>query len=216
MSDLTPAEHRLTVPRSARCYTQGGSAATEAWLLLHGYGQLATRFLRGFAPLATPSRLLVAPEGLSRFYLEAGAGKVGASWMTKEDRASEIADYLGYLDQVRRELIPPVPLTVLGFSQGVATAARYAVAAAPAPVRLVCWGGLVPEEISAGAARGHPGHARGRRAGGVGAAGRRRDPGGRLPGRRRRGGGASGSTAGTRSGRRSWRGWCSRRAGTAT
>jgi predicted esterase len=147
MSDSTPTEHRLTVTRSARCFTQGGAAATEAWLLLHGYGQLASRLLRGFAPLATPSRLLVAPEGLSRFYLEAGAGKVGASWMTREDRGSEIADYLGYLAQVRRELIPQVPLTVLGFSQGVATAARYAMAAAPAPVRLVCWGGLVPEEI---------------------------------------------------------------------
>jgi len=149
MSDLIPEEHRFNVPRSARCFTQGGGAASEAWLLLHGYGQLASRFLRGFAPLATPERLLVAPEGLSRFYLEAGAGKVGASWMTREDRASEIADYLGYLEAVRRALIPPVPLTVLGFSQGVATAARYAMAAAPAPVRLVCWGGLVPEEIPA-------------------------------------------------------------------
>ena len=38
---------------------------------------------------------------------------------------------------------------VLGFSQGVATAARWAVATTPAPVRLICWGGLVPEEISA-------------------------------------------------------------------
>jgi predicted esterase len=148
MSDTTPREHRLSVTRSARCYTQGGAAATEAWVLLHGYGQLASRFLRGFGPLASPARLLVAPEGLSRFYLEAGAGKVGASWMTKEDRASEIADYLAYLDQVRRELVPPVPLTVLGFSQGVATAARYALAARPAPVRLICWGGLVPEEVA--------------------------------------------------------------------
>jgi len=148
MSDPTPQEHRLTVARSARCYTQGGPTAGEAWLLLHGYGQLASRLLRAFAPLATPSRLLVAPEGLSRFYLEAGAGKVGASWMTKEDRVSEIADYLGYLEQVRRELIPPVPLTVLGFSQGVATAARFATATAPAPHRLVCWGGLVPEDVS--------------------------------------------------------------------
>ena len=68
--------------------------------------------------------------------------------MTKEDRAHEISDYLLYLDQVRALLVPPVPLTVLGFSQGVATAARWAVATTPAPVRLICWGGLVPEEIS--------------------------------------------------------------------
>jgi predicted esterase len=91
----------------------------------------------------------VAPEGLSRFYLDAGAGKVGASWMTREDREQEIADYLAYLDQVRARLVPPVPLTVLGFSQGVATAARWAVNAAPAPVRLVAWGSLLPEETPA-------------------------------------------------------------------
>jgi predicted esterase len=118
-------------------------------VLLHGYGQLASRFLRGFESLAQPSRLLVAPEGLSRFYLEAGTGRVGASWMTKEDRAHEIDDYLAFLDQVRAELVKPVPLTVLGFSQGVATAARWAVATRPAAARLICWGGLVPEEIDA-------------------------------------------------------------------
>jgi len=69
--------------------------------------------------------------------------------MTREDRVKEIEDYLAYLDEVRARLVPPVPLTVLGFSQGVATASRWAVAATPAPVRLICWGGLVPEELSA-------------------------------------------------------------------
>jgi len=149
MSDSNPREHRLSIPRSARCFSQGGEAAAEGWVVLHGYGQLASRFLRSLESLATPSRLVVAPEGLSRFYLDAGGGKVGASWMTKEDRVHEIEDYLAYLDLVRATLVPPVPLTVLGFSQGVATAARWAVRTSPAPVRLVCWGGLVPEEISA-------------------------------------------------------------------
>lgn len=142
-------EHQFSVPRSARAFTRGGDAASEAWVLLHGYGQLAERFLRGFAGLASPARMLVGPEGLSRFYLDAGTGRVGASWMTKEDRAREIGDYLGYLDQVRAALVPALPLTVLGFSQGVATAARWAVATSPAPTRLICWGGLVPEEIAA-------------------------------------------------------------------
>ncbi len=149
MSDSTPREHRIAVSRSARCFTLGGEAAAEAWVVAHGYGQLAGRFLRSVQVLATPTRLVVAPEGLSRFYLDAGAGKVGASWMTREDREQEIADSLAYLDQVRARLVPPVPLTVLGFSQGVATAARWAVNAAPAPVRLVAWGSLLPEEIPA-------------------------------------------------------------------
>ena len=158
MTDANPREHRLSVPRSARCFSRGGEAAAEAWVVLHGYGQLASRFLRGFESIATPTRLVVAPEGLSRFYLDAGAGKVGASWMTKEDRAHEIEDYLAYLEQVRAALIPPVPLTILGFSQGVATAARWAVATAPAPVRLICWGGLVPEEIPAARLGADPAH----------------------------------------------------------
>jgi predicted esterase len=149
MSDPTPREHRIAVSRSARCYTAGGEQATEAWVVVHGYGQLAARFLRSVAVLAAPARLVVAPEGLSRFYLDAGAGKVGASWMTREDRQQEIAEYLAYLDQVRSRLVPPVPVTVLGFSQGVATAARWAVQTAPAPARLVAWGSLLPEEIPA-------------------------------------------------------------------
>jgi predicted esterase len=144
-----PREHRLIVPRSARVYTLGGEAAAEAWVVLHGYGQLAGRFLRRFEPIAGPERLVVAPEALSRFYRHAGAGIVGASWMTREDREAEIRDYLGYLEQVCAALIPPVPITVLGFSQGVATAARWAVSGAPAPRRLVCWGGLLPEDLPA-------------------------------------------------------------------
>jgi predicted esterase len=149
MNDHPPREHRLSVTRGARCYTLGGASATEAWVVLHGYGQLASRFLRSVEALATPARLVVAPEGLSRFYLDAGGGKVGASWMTKEDRVREIEDYLAYLDLVRATLVPPLPLTVLGFSQGVATAARWAVATRPTPVRLVAWGSLLPEDVPA-------------------------------------------------------------------
>ncbi len=154
MSDAAPQEHRFDVSRSARAFTLGGASATDAWVVLHGYGQLAARFLRSFVPLATPARRIVAPEGLSRFYLDAASGRVGASWMTKEDRAREIQDYLAYLEQVRSALVPPVPLTIFGFSQGVATATRWAVATVPAPVRLVCWGGLLPPDVPAASLAG--------------------------------------------------------------
>ena len=78
------------MPRSARCFARGGEAAAEAWVVLHGYGQLASRFLRGFESIASRTRLVVAPEGLSRFYPDAGAGKVGASWMTKGEFSTQI------------------------------------------------------------------------------------------------------------------------------
>lgn len=145
----SPREHRLAVRRSARVFTLGGEAATEAWMVLHGYGQLAGRFVRRFERIAGPGRLVVGPEALSRFYRQGGVGIVGASWMTREDREAEIRDYLEYLGQVRATVIPPVPLTLLGFSQGVATAARWAASGTAAPKRLVCWGGLLPEDVPA-------------------------------------------------------------------
>ena len=120
--------HHLTVPRTARYFLLGEpDSADEIWFLLHGYGQLAASFVRWFEPAARPGRLLVAPEGLSRAYFEEqGARRVGASWMTREDREAEMADYVQYLDlladQLVGELPPTPPILVHGFSQGTATA----------------------------------------------------------------------------------------------
>ena len=74
-------EH-LTVERTARCAVLGerDDDLRDVWFVLHGYGQLAADFLAGFGAVAEPGRLLVAPEGLSRFYTEGSSGKVGASW----------------------------------------------------------------------------------------------------------------------------------------
>src|SRR2546425_7420836 len=90
-------EHHLPVTRTARYFTLGESSpgVGEVWFVCHGYGQLAGRFLRHFEPLADGTRLVVAPEALSRFYLEdttvpAKERKVGATWMTRENRLSEI------------------------------------------------------------------------------------------------------------------------------
>lgn len=119
------------------------------WFALHGYGQLARRLARYLRPLADGRRLLVIPEALSRFYLEGGSGRVGASWMTREDREDEIGDYVRYLDAVLAALEPPadLPTVVLGFSQGVATACRWVVAGAVRPARLILWGGSLPPDL---------------------------------------------------------------------
>jgi predicted esterase len=150
-------EHHLAVPRSARYYTLGepGPATREVWFVCHGYGQLAGRFLRHLEPLADATRLLVAPEALSRFYLESEGrrnGKIGASWMTREDRLSEIADYVRYLDALHDEVFRTlrrvaVSLHLLGFSQGTATCTRWAVLGAVRPDRLILWGGEVPPDL---------------------------------------------------------------------
>lgn len=56
-------EHRIAVARTARYFTLG-RAEREVWFVLHGYGQLADRFLRHFDPIDDGTRLIVAPEGL--------------------------------------------------------------------------------------------------------------------------------------------------------
>lgn len=85
---MPPVHRSLVVPRHARVGLVGDpDSAREAWLILHGYGMLAQGILHWFRAAERPGRLLVAPEGLSRFYLEEnGVRRVGASWMTREDR----------------------------------------------------------------------------------------------------------------------------------
>ncbi len=145
----------LVVQRRARWFERGALDARELWIVLHGYGQLARPFLASCAPLARPERRLVAPEALSRFYLRSGRGPIGACWMTREAREDEIADYLAYLDALCAHVLAQMPLAprlcVLGFSQGVATAWRWALAGAHAPARLIACGGTAPEELDAAA-----------------------------------------------------------------
>lgn len=153
-------EHHLEVRRSARIVTLGerGAALSDLWIVCHGYGQLAHSFAKPFAPLARAGRLIVVPEALNRYYIETSPerrgpdAKVGATWMTKEDRQHEIADYVGYLDQVGDWALEgaerrAVKLTVLGFSQGVATVCRWVALGRIAPERLVLWAGEIPPDL---------------------------------------------------------------------
>lgn len=156
-------EHHLTVPCTARYYQLGEAApgVRDVWFACHGYAQLAGEFVRHFESLADTARLIVAPEALSRFYLEGGrhgpASKVGATWMTREDRAAEIEDYVGYLDALHDAVFQHVDrrtatLTVLGFSQGAATASRWVAYGRSKVERLVLWGGLLPPDLDLAAA----------------------------------------------------------------
>ncbi|AKD03489.1 dienelactone hydrolase family protein [Pontibacter korlensis] len=146
-------EHSLTVPRTARYYTLGtpSKSIQDLWIVCHGYGQLARFFLRHFSVLDNERTLVVAPEALSRFYLEKFSGRVGATWMTKEDRLSEIDDQANYLNLLLQEQLQQLPhnvrITVLGFSQGGATVSRW-LATQQVPVdRLILWAASFPEDI---------------------------------------------------------------------
>ncbi|MFD2717394.1 alpha/beta hydrolase [Hymenobacter monticola] len=149
-------ERHLTVARTAR-YQQLGELSAETkhvWFVCHGYGQLAAYFIRHFAFLAEadPHTVVIAPEGLSRFYLSGSSGRVGASWMTRDDRLHEIQDHIGFLNQLAEKVLAEcstsVELTVLGFSQGTATVSRWLVQAAFRPAHLILWAGSFPPDIA--------------------------------------------------------------------
>jgi predicted esterase len=137
------------------------ASLTEVWIVCHGHGQLASRFLTRFVPIEREDRLIVAPEALSRYYLTPPQGgphapntPVGATWMTSEDREREIEDYVRYLDLLYEEIFSVVPrqavrLWVLGFSQGTATVARWVARGKVDPDRVVLWAGLLPPELTA-------------------------------------------------------------------
>jgi predicted esterase len=155
------ASHAIVVPRTARYCTLGPTHGfpREVWFVCHGYGQLAPRFIRQFASLDDGTRLIVAPEALSRFYLDPipkrrqdPSPRIGATWMTREERESEIADYVTYLDrvaeEVRHALTGAAPrIVVLGFSQGTATVCRWLAASELRADQLVLWAGTIPPEL---------------------------------------------------------------------
>jgi predicted esterase len=157
----TPRSGHVEVPRTARYWAAGTPGASEVWVVLHGYGQLAEYFVRPFAMLAGEARLVVAPEALSRFYLGSGEGgahgaRVGATWMTREDRLAEIGDYVRWLDRALDAATggfeaSRARLHVLGFSQGAVTATRWLYdrqrRGLPSAARLVLWGGALPHDL---------------------------------------------------------------------
>lgn len=119
--------------------------------VLHGYGQLAKFFLRKFEPLTTKGFTVIAPEGLHRFYLQGTSGRVGASWMTKENRELDIENYLTYLNTLHQEIANEKEWTqviVLGFSQGVATAFRWIADGQVKPNQFLLCSGMIPPDVN--------------------------------------------------------------------
>ena len=142
--------HPFSAQKTTRVGVLGQPAeAREVVLALHGYGQLLPYFIKHFEPLVTAERSFLIPEGMSRFYIEGTSGKVGATWMTREERLADIADNHRYLDEVLQSFAGPMngrKLTVFAFSQGVATACRWLVHRGGAQ-KAIFWGGSLPPDV---------------------------------------------------------------------
>ncbi|MBK12551.1 MAG: phospholipase [Crocinitomicaceae bacterium] len=124
--------HNLTVQKTARWWSANppeSKPVKGTLYVLHGYGQLPRFFIRKFQQQVLDGWRVIAPEGAHRFYLEGTEGRVGASWMTKEARLDDIADQLAFLNALRKHTDAESnggKNVLLGFSQGVSTALRWA------------------------------------------------------------------------------------------
>lgn len=153
-------EQELYFNYKARYYTQGELTTTtkKIWFVLHGYGQLAKFFISKFKVLSEAGVLVIAPEGLSKFYLEdvtsrarTGNNRVGATWMTRENRLTDIDNYITYLNTIYQKEVPynfEGEVTILGFSQGAATATRWSIEGNPVFNRLILWAGVLPPDMN--------------------------------------------------------------------
>lgn len=150
----TPKENYISVQKTARYFTLGelNKNTKQLWLVLHGYGYHAGFFIKKFEPIIANDTYIVAPEGLSKFYKEGFSGKVGASWMTKEDRLNEIEDQIFYLNALTEDLLKQcdrdnISLNVLGFSQGGATLVRWLNNRKIKVDNLILWATSIPHDF---------------------------------------------------------------------
>lgn len=150
-------EEIIKVNKSGRYFTLGSPTEKikSIWIVLHGYGNLASEFLNNFKILDNGENFIIAPEALNKFYLKGFYGKIGAAWMTKEDRENEIDDYINFLDSVLSKEIrkfdrSKIKINVLGFSQGCPTAIRWLGNANFEADSLILWAGDIPTDSDPG------------------------------------------------------------------
>lgn len=141
----------LTSSKTFRYFTHGDPVKARTLIyVLHGYGQLAEFFIRKFQFLSE-DYYVVAPEGMHRFYLEGSSRRVGASWMTKEERTCDISDNLQFLERLHEFIISNNNFDrtiILGFSQGGATAARWYYNGQLQSDHLIIWASVFPPDLN--------------------------------------------------------------------
>ena len=147
-------EKEINISLKAKYATYGklSDKTQKIWFVCHGYGQLAAYFIKNFEVLDSNTNYVIAPQGLSKFYLKGFTGRVGASWMTKEDRLTDIENQWTFLDAIFQKELLGVDLTqkkvyVLGFSQGVATICRWLTFTNNKIDKLIVWAGEIPNEF---------------------------------------------------------------------
>lgn len=147
-------KQHIVVNKTATYHILGNpKTAKTIWFVLHGYGMLAEFFIKKFEPILDNNTCIIAPEGLSKFYTKGFYGRVGATWMTKEDRKVEIEDYINYLNQLHQFICEQnsssnLKINLLGFSQGGATVSRWAANGKANFNNLILWASVFPDDMN--------------------------------------------------------------------
>ena len=143
----------LQIEKKARYFLLGnpGNDTSIVWVVLHGYGMLSEFFIQKFKKLENKNTLILAPEALNRFYIDTNYGRVGASWMTKDERQDDIKENIKYLNSLMDQIIREIghnrfKINVLGFSQGGATACRWLFKSGLKFENLIMWAGDIPKD----------------------------------------------------------------------
>lgn len=125
---------------------------TDLWLVFHGFGQLAARFIRKFQFLEDGHQVVIAPQGPDRFYFDQFR-KIGASWTTRDHRDLHLANQQRYLDAVWETVTSGIDMSkvrihTLGFSQGVSVQTRWIASRQIEAASMIYWAGGYPEDLS--------------------------------------------------------------------
>lgn len=122
---------------------------SHVWVVFHGIGYLSRYFLKYFEGLDPEKHYIIAPQAPSKYYLNGEYKHVGASWLTKENTASETTNLLSYLDSVMANEVLPEQcrLVVFGFSQGVSVAMRWVAQRQIKCHHLLLYAGGIPNEL---------------------------------------------------------------------
>jgi predicted esterase len=143
-----------------RVQVRDSAARPAAGLLVgfHGYAETAEIQMERLAGIpGAEAWTLLSVQALHRFY-RGRSEDVVASWMTRQDRDTAIADNVRYVDAAIRAVRTAAPaeqagadgrVVFTGFSQGVPMAFRAALLGRYACAGIIAVGGEIPPELAA-------------------------------------------------------------------
>ena len=129
------------------------STTKRVWVVFHGMGYLTKYFINHFDGLSPAENYIIAPQAPSKYYQDKRFKYVGASWLTKENTLLETQNVLNYLDAVwemerQQWKNQEVELILMGYSQGVSIACRWAASRKIVCNQLLLHSGAIPHELT--------------------------------------------------------------------